>query len=145
MTRKILQVMAITFCLLITILNASEIKDAKSIEAGNLKSLDKAFVDFQKVNHADRLDLGLVIGKSVINNPKNFLKVLKKYRDKMVRLDELIANLGPNFPGKLEGQITEIEKRISSLKSVHDQDLQEVSSACVIELETRLKKLKAVM
>ena len=136
---------SIILCLFISLLNASEIKDTKKIEAGNLKSLDQAFVTFQKVNHAERLDLGVIIGRSLNNNPKNFLKVLKKYRGKVVRLDELIANLGPNFPGKLLGQKEEIEKRIISLKSVHDQDLQEVSSACVIELETRLKKLKAVM
>ena len=145
MHKQILKIIPLILCLFLSVVNASEIKNSKQVESGDKKALNQAFIDFQKVSHAERLDLGVIIGRSVINNPKNFLKTLKKYRAKIIRLDELIANLGPNFPGKLQGQKEEIEKRISSLQSVRDQDLQEVSSACVIELETRVKKLKAAM
>ena len=53
--------------------------------------------------------------------------------------------MGPDFTSKFKEQKSEIEKRITAFHSVHDLDLQEISSACVAELETRLKKINAVL
>ena len=82
-------------------------------------------------------DLDMILGDVIRMNPALFLKVLKRYRPLINRLDALVGNFGPEFVDDPAAQLKEADARIKSLKGVSDSDVKAVRDECVKELESQ--------
>ncbi|MBI3017459.1 MAG: hypothetical protein HYY62_05655 [Deltaproteobacteria bacterium] len=113
--------------------------DENKVSAGNLDHLNLAFKELAKSDGYVAEQWDVVIGKSIVNNPTNFLEAYKQNKSSVTRLDALVGNLGVEFIDNFKKQAAEIHKRIKALKSVKNRNLKSYAIECIKQLEYNLK------
>lgn len=112
---------------------------------GTQKSFEQAFESLLKSDAAVAEEWDIEIGKKIKTHPTNFLKTLKRYRNKVTRLDALLGNLGPEFVDDFSRQKIELQKRIQSLGSVNSGTLRPVRKECIEELKKQIKDISGTV
>lgn len=111
----------------------------QKVSNGDLVELNKAFDKLLKSDGHVAEELDIIIGKSIISNPINFIKAYKKYKSRLKRLDALVGNLGYDFVDDFPKQAIEKRKRIDALSTVSDSKLKPYALECIKELRKQLK------
>ncbi len=116
--------------------------DENKVSAGDLNHLNRAFERLAKSDGYIAENWDIVIGKSITNNPTNFLKAYKKNEHLVTRLDALVNNLGPEYVDDFKRQAVQIRNRINALKSITDESLKPLAKECIEELQRHLKVIE---
>jgi len=79
--------------------------------------------------------LDWTLGKLINKNPKLFLQELKKHRQFLYDIGDLVGNYGHDFVDKPELTLAETENRIMSLKKIDDSELINTRDECLKKLQ----------
>jgi len=109
------------------------------VSNGDFSELSKAFEKLARSDGHVAESLDIAIGKSIINNPGNFLRAYKRHKAKVMRLGALVGNLGTDYVDDFSAQAVELRKRIAALESVKELELRSAAKECIQQLQEQLK------
>ena len=102
---------------------------------GSQQSFNHAFEERMKLDGNDGEELDIEIGKMIKTHPTNFLKALKKYREKTVRLDSILMNLGDEYVDQEEKTKLEWKARATVFEKFRvkssDKSLKALATECI--------------
>lgn len=107
----------------------------KQIYCSDSNAVNLGFVlyRFADGSYAEKLDE--ILGNLIRINPHLFLKYLNRHRKRIVRLDALVSNFGPQYVDRYDAELLEAKLRIESLQKVHDKELIKLQNECINQLK----------
>jgi hypothetical protein len=118
----------------------------KLVELGNecaLQYLFKMRINFNN-NPEISEEFDIATGKSIIRNPKGFLKSIQEYNKTNKAKIGILCNLGDEFVDEFEKQSKELNKRIEAIQSVDDSQLATIKQKCLEVLNSCKKEIEGI-
>jgi len=108
----------------------------KQIAACDSEAIKVAYLLYPFTDGALTEELDICLGKTIKKEPYMFLIFLKRHRNKIIRLDGLLGNLGYEYVDKENESNMEIKLRIKALKRIKSAKLIKIRNECITMLNS---------